>query len=151
MTPFRFRLQRLLELRSRAEQQVAVRLASARAEAEAVHRRHEALAASHDAGRDQLLRTGHAAGELQALGVMLDHLEQHVNLAASEAREADEVVSEVASDLRAASQARRVLDRLRERRAEEWRVEVNSSDQATMDAIALTRFMNRPNVAPDQS
>src|SRR5690606_42112825 len=61
----------------------------------------------------------------------------------SDLREAAEVVCGVESDMRAASQARRVLDRLRERRAEEWRVEVSSNDRATMDAVALTRFVNR--------
>ncbi|HLV26666.1 MAG TPA: flagellar FliJ family protein [Gemmatimonadales bacterium] len=151
MTPFRFRLQRLLELRSNHEQQVAIRLANARETAAARRVQHDALVASHDEGRRQLRDTGHAAGELQALGVMLEHLEQHVSIAATEAREAAEVVCGVESDMRAASQARRVLDRLRERRAEEWRVEVSSNDRATMDAVALTRFVNRPDRATDQS
>lgn len=151
MTQFRFRLQRLLDLRSSHEQQVAMRLASAREEAAARMRRHDALAATETEGRRQLREAGSAAGELQALGVMLEQLEQHVSIAALEAKDAADAAQSIEGDLRAASQARRVLDRLRERRAEEWRVEVTQEDRASMDEIALERFVNRSARATDQS
>lgn len=151
MTPFRFRLQRLLELRERHERDTAVRLAEARAAAAARRAVHEELAAAHDAGRDRLRSSGAPAGELQALGVMLGELERHVQSAASAARSADEAVAGVEADLQAATQARRVLDRLRERRAEEWRAVVAAEDLARMDAIALTRFHNRAMTAQNDS
>lgn len=151
MSPFRFRLQRLLELRSRHEQQTAVRLAEARAEADAMRDTHDDLAATRDAGRHRMLAPQAGAGELQALGVMLEHLEGHVQAAADDLDAADEVVGGVEEDLRAASQARRVLDRLRDRRVEEWQSAATIGDRVRMDAIALTRFYHRALPAPDES
>ena len=43
----------------------------------------------------------------------------------------------------AASQERRVLDRLREKHLEGWQTEQTQIDRQTMDAIALTRFTQK--------
>lgn len=151
MNPFKFRLQRLLELRSLHEQQTAVRLSEARESAAEKREMHDELTATRDQGRDGLLASAAPAGELQALSVLLEQLDLHVEAAASEMVKADKAVEGVEVDLRAALQARRILDRLRERRRDEWQAEGVASDRAQMDDVALTRYHNRAPVAPDES
>ena len=151
MTPFRFRLQRLLELREIKEQQTAVRLSRARESAAEKREVHDELAAARDRGRDRLVESAASAGELQSLRILLERLDEHVEAAASEVVKADAVVDGVQVDLRAALQARRILDRLRERRKEEWQAEGVAVDRAQLDDIALTRYHNRAPVAPDES
>lgn len=153
MTPFRFRLQRLLELRELQEQQTAVRLSRARESAAEKREVHDELAAARDKGRDRILEAAASAGELQSLGILLERLDVHVEAAAGELVKAEKVVDGVAVDLRVALQARRILDRLRDRRKEEWQAEGVAIDRAQMDDIALTRYHNRPSEAhsPDES
>lgn len=140
---FRFRLQRVLELREEHEQAMARELASARDAADAARREEEALAAVRDSSRAQL-HAAHAetprVGHLHQLGFVLQSLDQRVQSATESVQAADVVVDAAQGALVDAARDRRVLDRLKERHAEAWRAEEAQKDRLQMDEIALGRF-----------
>lgn len=141
---FRFPLQRILDIKAKREEEIARELATARTAADDARRAHDSLAAAHDAGREQLAsRTTPTVGEMRALSLVLGHLRDHVSAAALENEAAEAAVAQVHSQLTAALQERRVLDKLRERRFEAHQAEAASQDRKAMDAIALTRFAHR--------
>lgn len=146
MRNFRFRLQKVLELRERAEKESAVRLVEARIEAEAALRAVESLEAARLAGAERAGRVsldGITAGELQRLSLLVQQLDQHLAAASEAADSADARVDEMSTEFEGALIRRRVLDRLREKHLELWRSEEEQRDRATMDAIALSRHTRR--------
>jgi len=141
---FRFRLQRVLELRERKERDAATALVQARDDAE----RARAEQARLEAVRAELA-TGDAAGSgdgassvgaLRTLHFLLDRLDERVADAANDATTAEHVVSERQDALTSAFRDRRTLDRLRERHSETWRAAEAAADLRQMDEIALTRY-----------
>lgn len=142
MSPFRFRLQKLLELRQLSEREKAAVLASAQTAAAQAHEVREAIAAARSAGLAQLANA-HAgsgsAGELQRLHAVLAQLETHVNVAEEAALEADRNVGDAQQAFTAAAQARHAIEQLRERRMHEWRSTAADVEQKQMDEIALQR------------
>ncbi len=151
MSTFTFRLQRLLEIRQRAEREVATRLVGANDAAEAARRTRSELASVRDAGRERLLvPQASPVGMLHNLSFVLARLDERLDAASSNVNAAEETVAEAEGDLREAFRARRILDRLRERQHEEWKLSAANVDRATMDAIALSRHNQRPTSA-DQS
>jgi flagellar protein FliJ len=143
---FNFRLQKVLELRERGEQVAAARVAAAAERAQSARDAHEALAAVRAAGAEEIQRAhAHAptVGQLSNLAFLLDRLDAHVDASASDLRAADQVVEKAQDELTVAFQARRVIDRLKERQQEEWRIDVTQADQRTMDELALARYTQR--------
>ena len=136
---FRFRLQRVLELRERREQAVATELVQAKDAASAARETREAL----ESARTDLASAPAVAssvGELLNLAFLLEQLDARVTDADSAVGEADETVTRVQDALRVAFQDRRALDLLRERHLDSWRAAETQLDRQTMDEIALTRF-----------
>jgi flagellar protein FliJ len=146
MSAFRFRLQRVLELRERVEQTAAARLAAARDEADAAGRALESLHALRAAGVGEIAAAHGArtAGQMQNLTFLIDRLDGRLEAARGASAAADAAVREREGEFTAAFQERRVLDRLRERREEEWRAETGGEDRRRMDEIALSRFVRKP-------
>ena len=149
---FRFRLQRVLELREEHEQAMARELASARELADAARREQEALAAVRDSSRAEIeaahTETPHV-GHLHQLGFVLQSLDERVERASESVVAADGVVDAAQSALVDAARDRQALDRLKERHAEAWRAEEAQKDRLQMDEIALARFGRKKNV-PDE-
>lgn len=149
---FRFRLQRVLELREEHEQARARELASAQDAADAARREQDALAALRDSSRDEL-EAAHAetprVGHLHQLGFVLQSLDQRVERATETVHAADGVVDAAQRALVDAARDRQVLDRLKERHAEAWRAEEAQKDRLQMDEIALARFGRTKN-GPDE-
>ncbi|HET8654005.1 MAG TPA: flagellar export protein FliJ [Longimicrobiaceae bacterium] len=144
---FKFRLQRVLELRLRKEQSEAQRLADAQREEDSARAACEALARQRDAGARSAAdaQTGRAtAGQLQNLRFVVDQMSAHVERAQQAQDVAHEAVELRRADFTAAFRDRRVLDRLRERHLEDWRVEEVQLDRQLMDGIALSRFVRAP-------
>ena len=140
---FTFRLQRILELREKAEQAKARELASAQDVAESARRERDALAHLHATSRaevDAAHRTEPRVGHLQQLGLVLQSLDQRLESAGDTVRAADEVVDDAQKLLDAAARDRRVLDRLKGRHSDQWRAEEAHKDRLGMDEIALSRF-----------
>jgi len=149
---FKFRLQRVLELRAEAEQAKARALAEARDAADAARRDHDALAELHQSSRAEV-HAAHAqeprVGHLRQLGLVLQSLEERLDNAAEVVQSADVVVAGAQNELETAARDRRVLDRLKERHATAWRAEEAHKDRLQMDEIALARFARIRNSKED--
>ena len=143
---FRFRLQRVLDLRRDAEQECARVLANAAArvaDCEAHCAELEAMRAAALADRHAAVLGGTTAGTLQHRTWMLAQLESRLE-GAHEALVAARTEEERARTLLAqASQERRVLDRLEERHRDAWRADDAARERVAMDEIALGRHTRR--------
>jgi len=140
---FKFRLQRILELREQAEQAKARELASAQESAEHARRTRDELAQLHANSRtevDAAHRSEPRVGHLQQLGLVLQSLDQRLESADETVRAADAVVADAQSLLESAARDRSILDRLKDRHTDQWRVEAAHKDRVGMDEIALARF-----------
>lgn len=150
---FRFRLQRLLELREHHEQARARELASARNTAEhaALIRetleqvRRDSLSQLHEA-TGQALRVGH----LNQLGTAISSIAERIDVADGAVRKADEGVRQAQELLDEAARDRRVLDRLKTRHADAWRAEEAYRDRNRMDEVALMQFARKTSAQSHQ-
>ena len=150
---FKFRLQRLLELRERAEREKAIALVQAEAAADAARAALANLEAVRTIGRERM----HAAqgvgtvGQLRNLAFVLEQLDEHLQTAQASVSEAEQATELVRQDLSQAHQGRRVLDRLRERHEADWRGAAEQVDRRTRDDIALARFTQAAAASPRRS
>jgi flagellar protein FliJ len=138
--PFQFRLERVRELREHAEDQAREELASSlavRMKGEAMLRAAaDNVGAAHDARRNGADAEVSGA-ELLALQAYLERAERQRESAALELDRREAEVDARRSALAARSQERQVLERLKERRAEDHRLEVERREGALLDEIAL--------------
>jgi flagellar export protein FliJ len=142
----KFSLQRVLELRERKEQAVAARLTAARSDAEAARAsaaEFETLRERGGAQRMAAQRTTATVGQLQNATYVLERLDQQLAAARAAARIADAQVDACQAEFTVASQERRILDRLKERRIESAIAEEIQEDRRTMDGVAVIRFARR--------
>jgi flagellar FliJ protein len=146
MGGFRFRLQKILELRARLEKESASRLNTARVEADVAQRAMETLELARRESSEEVGRAGGAtiqAGELQRLSLFVQQLDLHLAVASEAMDEADARVDDMQSEFKDALTRRRVLDNLREKHLGLWKTEESQRDRATMDAIALARHASK--------
>lgn len=147
---FRFRLQRVLDMRQKSEEAAAMRLADARREEEQAR---DAVAQMQSA-RDQGMQaaapaTGTASiGQLQNLRFLVERLNHEVDQAEREVDEAGRQVGQRLEEFSNAFRDRKVLDRLRERALETWKGEEVQADRQAMDNIALARFVRSRGKTP---
>jgi flagellar FliJ protein len=151
---FKFRLQRVLDLRTKREQEVATQLSEARTQVEAAQRACDEMEEVQRQGRARLA-AAHGAdptvGQLQNLSYLVAQLSQHVEEARSAVQSAEANAEKVKSEFTAALQERRVLDRLREKHLETWKADEVQADRSAMDEIALARFTRTgADLAPQQ-
>ncbi|MCG0237971.1 MAG: flagellar export protein FliJ [Firmicutes bacterium] len=140
MKRFRFRLQRLLDLREQEVDAARRELAAARqavATAEAGLRTVEGLVRRRldDAARQEALGSpalDFVLRRLQIAGLLRTLAEARAGLEA-----ARQVEAERRQELVAALGRARTLERLRDRRREEWRAEAARAEQAELDELAL--------------
>jgi flagellar export protein FliJ len=153
---FRFRLQRVLDMRERTERDAATALVAAEEQAELARAEQEQLRAARDVLAHHALAnpaapnelTGDApsptgdvsVGALRTLQFLLGRLDERVETAASAAAAAEGVVSQRQDALRSAFRDRRALDRLREKQLDDWKAAASAADRNLMDDIALSRF-----------
>ncbi len=146
MTIFKFRLQRLLDLRTAHERAKSVEMVQAEAVCDATRATLTNLEAARDAGRTgQLPPTGAGGtvGQLRNVAFVVEQLDRQVESAATAMNAAESAAAVVRQDLSTAHVERRVLDRLRDRQAAGWRDAESRADRQTMDNIALVRFSQR--------
>lgn len=142
MSAFSFRLEKVLELRRHVERETAAKLARARTEVETARQAMAALESARSAGRDHLARAhgaGSSIGQLQNLQYVLDRIGHLIDEAMTAANSAEQNVNAVLADMAVALRERRILDRLRERDLESWRIEQQRAEQRSMDEAALVR------------
>lgn len=140
---FRFRLQRVLELREQREQAQALELAKAEEAASTARTHRDELQALHEASREKLKDAHGAAatvGHLHHLGFVINALDERLGHAVKSLATAEGVVSDARSSLEAAARDRRVLDRLKNKHEDVHRAEAGHRDRVMMDEIALARF-----------
>ena len=145
MSRFRFRLQRVLELRAEAERARSVALADAEGQANVARDTRDAIADARDAGHETLASASNAGttvGALQQMQFVLGALDERLEMADSSVVTADSLVKRAQDELRSAFQDRRTLSTLREKQEESHRTAALNADRALMDDIALTRFHN---------
>jgi flagellar FliJ protein len=142
MKRFIFRLDRLLSLRSRAEREQARALAGALREEEARRAALAEAAARLDRSCNQMAE---AAGSVARAGTLC-HLGLAMARAAESVRSAEETHQEAVDCVEAeqdrfgqARKDKRVIERLRERRSDSWRAEVERHEQREMDSVARQR------------
>lgn len=143
---FKFRLQRILELREQHEKAKARELASAQRVSESAHSAKDEIAALRDDSKTHIEKTASEAprvGHLQQLGLVLDSLDARVILATEAAKLADADVQKAQGVLEDAVRDRRILDRLKDRHAETYSVETAQQDRVQMSAIALVQFSRK--------
>jgi flagellar export protein FliJ len=142
MTRFNFRLQKVLDLKERHAQAAATQLSAAQLRADEARDARDALAAIRQAGGSQLAAAHRetTAGQLQNISFLLEKLDQHVDQAAEVANVAQSGVTEAQVEFTLAHQAKRALDRLRERQLGDWQHTLMHDDRQQMDAFALSQF-----------
>lgn len=143
---FKFRLQRILELREQHEQAQARQLASAQETAEQAAQAQASLAALRANSQAQVQATTQSearVGHLHQLGTVLASLDERLVVAGDVCKEADAGVHKAKMMLEEAARDRRVLDRLKERHTGVWRTEEATKDRVQMDEVALTQFARK--------
>jgi flagellar protein FliJ len=143
---FRFRLQQVLDLREKQERHLATQLAAALGAEREAKDALDGLRAEREAG-SEVVKEGqsHSVGELANLAFMMQQLDDRIAGANDTVSIANSSVSQVQEALTAAFKDRRVLDRLRERHEETYRVTAEQTDRRAMDDIALSRFVHNDN------
>lgn len=140
MKRFAFRLERLLEFRHAMEREGARRLGEAQRVQEE-HRRAVAACAARVAEAESQLAAAppdcRIAGTLANLTLLLDAARAAHGAAVAAHAETLARVEAERTRYEEARQARRTIERLRERRLEDWQQAVIREDQAAIDDIAL--------------
>ena len=142
MTTFRFRLDRLLDLRSRKERQQAEMLGRALRDETASREALEQAQARLGAAREQAApEPGRltVAGTLRNLGLTVAAAMTRRDAAAVSQSEAESALETERERYEAAQRDRRVIERLREQRLEDWTRETDRKEQQEMDGLALDR------------
>lgn len=146
---FKFRLQRILELREQKEKAQARELASAQHTAELAVQTQEMIAAIREDSRQQVQAATESAprvGHLHQFDSVLNALDARLTDATEAVAAAESTVAAAQQLLADAARERKVLDRLKERHAGAWRVDEAQKDRVSMDEIALTRFTRQHDV-----
>ena len=143
---FKFRLQRLLDLRELAEREAAIALAAARGQEDEARREKDAIAAQRAATRALLLPAAGSqarVSELRQVGILLERLdagnaqaEYKVSKAANQVRAKQLQLGETVTN-------RRVLDRLKDRQHESWRIADERAERTVMGDIGRARFTDQ--------
>jgi flagellar export protein FliJ len=152
MSRFKFRLQRVLELREEAERARAIALNAAQHEAATARAARDSIAQAHTAGQQTLAQasnSGSPVGALQQMQYVLTALDSRLQVADNGVITADSLVRRAQDELRGAFQARHALQMLREKQELDHQTATRSTEQSEMNEIALTRFHNTDTTPTD--
>ena len=145
MSRFKFRLQRVLELRQEAERARSIALGAAEGQAIAARDARDTIEQVRTSNQSTLTsasNAGSAVGALQQMQYVLSALDVRLQFATSSVITAESLVRRAQDELREAFQARHALDAMRDKQAAAHHATEVSADRALMDEIALTRFHN---------
>lgn len=146
MSMFRFRLQKILELREQRERESAARLTAARDEAAVARNAHTALVNLREESIRGVESGGtvrRAVGELRSVGLVVEELNRQVEEARGLVEASDENVRRRLTEFANALSERRAIDLLRDRQHEEWKADEADRDRKTMDNVATSRFAHQ--------
>ena len=140
--PFRFRLERVRALRERTEDEAREHLAGAMLERQRWAARVTEAGGRLDGARDRqrsAAEQGTSIGDMLAHQAFLERAERERASAEIDLGERDAVVEERAAALREAAREHQVLERLKERKAAEHRLEADRRAGAELDEMALAQ------------
>jgi flagellar export protein FliJ len=143
---FKFSLQRLLTMRQKAEREAAIALATAHVAEDAARQTKDALDVRRAEARDAVLPppgTVKSVAELRQAAFLVEQLDSNLAGARADVAAAERSVQEQQWRLGERVRDRRVLDRLRERQLDSWKVTDARAERDVMDGIARTRFMDK--------
>lgn len=143
---FRFRLQKVLDLRERLEQEKARGLVAAEEVATQARDTRDTLRVLKNTSRAELSAAHDVqprVGHLQQLGMVLSSLEERLDLADQKVSEAEEGVHAARCELELAARDRQMLDRLKDRHETEFRLTERHRDRVEMDEVAISRFARK--------
>jgi flagellar FliJ protein len=146
MTRFPFRLERLLDLRSRKEREQAEALGCAvrdEAARRAALAQAQAQLGAAQAQAAQAPGGVSLAGVLRNFGLTVTAAETQRDSAAERTAEAGQQVDAERDRYTSAQRDRRVIERLREKRFEDWTREEGRKEQQDMDGLALDRHRRK--------
>lgn len=148
MKGYQFRLQKVLDTCRIKEELIEVKLAelerlaeSQRERLKSIEREEEALLSERQALRE---KQGSVAVEeemfyencLEALRLRIERMKMYL-------RQIEEQIRQTREELVAAAMERKVMEKLRDRDYENFRVEVERNNQKALDEIAVQRFTRR--------
>lgn len=142
MSGFKFRLQKVLDLRVHRERESATRLGEAQRRVREAEHALALLNAVRASTAEQLFRAhgdGGTVGQLQNLRFILGQLDARIADATAERDIAEEQVQDRLREFTYALQQRRVLEHLKERQYEASREEATQWERKVMDDIAIAR------------
>lgn len=143
---FRFRLQQVLDLRQKEERDLATQLAAAVGAERSAKEVLDGLLAERETGAEGVQsQCSHSVGELANVAFLMQQLDGQIESASETVNAASDGVVQAKAALTEAFKDRRVLDRLRDRHEETYRVTAAQTDRRTMDDIALSRFVHHDN------
>lgn len=142
MSTFKFSLERVRQLRQRAEKEAAINLARAQvteheAQATAEHAAEQTRRASEVLSKTPGSVT--KIGELQPMALLRERLGEVERAAEKAQADATAQVAVGTRTLGAAMQARRALDRLHDKQLGSWKADESRDELAVMDEIARVR------------
>lgn len=152
MRVFQFSLAKILDLRREVEQDRARKVAQARDRWEEARQARENLLEIHRVGREQLAdahRVGGSVGRILTMELVAEHMERQVREAEERCRDAQNDLSFSLSRFAEAFKERKILDRLRSRKMEEWKVEEGRREQKELDEVAVVRHGRPSPSAPE--
>jgi flagellar FliJ protein len=143
MRPFQFRLETLLKFRHMQEEQAQIRLAEATAKYVAERERLSALQdslAGHLADfRSQLSETV-TVETLKVLHIYADKLKRDVSAQAIRVETAAQSRQECIAALEEAAKARKLVEKLREKKLAQYQAEALMEEQKMLDELGLQAF-----------
>lgn len=143
---FRFRLQQVLDLREKEERDLATQLAAAVSAERLAKEALDGLRAERETGAEGVQgQSSHSVGELANAAFLMQQLDGQIESASEVVSTATDDVVHAKAALTEAFKDRRVLDRLRDRHEETYRVTAAQTDRRAMDDIALSRFVHNDN------
>ncbi len=153
MRPFKFGLDKVLNLRRELEQKKAQVLAQARTREEGANAARRALVERRDEGRQRLAvasQDGGAVGHIQNMDYVIACVDDQIAEANVACDQAAEEVTESLREFRTAYAERKSLDHLRDRKEAVWRERAQRKEQNEMDEVATTRHVRAESTASSQ-
>lgn len=144
MPRFKFNLQRVLEIRKHKEELLKNELAALRREhthEESVLRELEARHLRYlNQIREKQASSSISSEEMLWYYAYIEYLDSSIERQKTKLRELEQKIELTKAKLIAATKEKKVLEKLRERRFEEFKLEEEKIDQAFMDEIALSMY-----------
>ncbi|MDR3348041.1 MAG: flagellar export protein FliJ [Acidaminococcales bacterium] len=144
MKPFVFKLETLLAIRQRREDEANIVLAQARARLKAARDFLDELngrrRAAVDEFKAQREKREVLVAQLQLWHKFLDFMDKEIK---KQEDAVEQLAREVADALKAAEKAmkdRKSVEKLRERRFEQYKIQLQLAEQKILDEIAITRY-----------